>query len=772
MYDFKSHSWGILSSVIILLSLFLFASGVSGEVREEVKKIKIGVLAKRGADICLKKWEPTAEYLSKEIPGFTFSIVPLGFEAICQAVDRKEVDFILANPAYYVWLEHDYGASRIATLKNLGMGNPHTVFGGVIFFRSDREDINTLSDLVGKTFIATDERSFGGWHTEWRELKEEGIDPYRDFADLQFAGTHDAVIFAIRDGKFDAGSVRTDTLERMEMEGKIRLKDFRVIGHQGCDDELPFFHSTRLYPEWPFAKLQHTSMKLAEKVATALINMQPDSPEAKAARCAGWTIPLNYRPVHDCLKKLRMGPYKDYGKVTFQTVLKQYWPLFLSVLILMALITLFAVYVSRLNQRLHIAVKDKRKELAERRRTEELLKESEGKLRTVFENAGGAIFIADTETGIISDCNKLAEKLIGRRRNDIIGMHFLKAHPEDEAEKYKEKFNKYVKRGHYVDFEGEVQHMDGRRIPVLIGAQTVEIGGKNVVAGIVIDITERMKAKERLMEQTKRSELILETAMDGFFIANNEGELLKTNHAIRKLLGYSREEMNGMNIQDFEVIENSAEIKKHMKKVMQKGFDRFETKYRCKNRKILDIDVSTNLMEIEDEGSFFTFLHDITKMKQRKNALKEKREELITKTKSLEEVNTALRVLLKRREEDRTDLEDKVLLNVKELVLPYLEKLKKTSFDANQKAYINIMESNLKDIISPFSQKLSSKYIRLTPTEIQTANLVKDGKTTKEIAEFLNLSTRTVESHRDNIRRKFGIKNKEANLKSYLLSLQ
>jgi DNA-binding CsgD family transcriptional regulator len=141
-------------------------------------------------------------------------------------------------------------------------------------------------------------------------------------------------------------------------------------------------------------------------------------------------------------------------------------------------------------------------------------------------------------------------------------------------------------------------------------------------------------------------------------------------------------------------------------------------------------------------------------------------------TKPNEELNTALRVLLKKREEDKTDLEEKVLSNVKDLVLPYLEKLKNTSLDANQKVYVGILESNLLDIISPFSHRLSSKYLGLTPTQIQVANLVKGGKATKEIAQLMHLSPRTVECHRENIRKRLGIKNTKANLRTYLSSIE
>jgi DNA-binding CsgD family transcriptional regulator len=161
----------------------------------------------------------------------------------------------------------------------------------------------------------------------------------------------------------------------------------------------------------------------------------------------------------------------------------------------------------------------------------------------------------------------------------------------------------------------------------------------------------------------------------------------------------------------------------------------------------------------------------VSERKLAERALKEKEAELEIKAKNLEEVNIALRVLLKQREGDKAELEEKVLSNVKDLVLPYLEKLKMTSLDANQISYMSILESNLSDIISPFSRRLSSKYLGLTPTEIRVANLVKDGKTTKEIAEFMNVSDKTVQTHRDNIRKKFGIKHKKTNLRTYLSSL-
>jgi len=139
--------------------------------------------------------------------------------------------------------------------------------------------------------------------------------------------------------------------------------------------------------------------------------------------------------------------------------------------------------------------------------------------------------------------------------------------------------------------------------------------------------------------------------------------------------------------------------------------------------------------------------------------------------KKLEEFNVALRVLLAKREEDIAELEEKVLLNVKNLLLPHLDMLKRRSTDHDCKAIIDVVETNLQKITSAFSQKLSTKYLGLTPTEIKVANLVKDGKQIKEIADMLAVSRYAIELHRFNIRRKLGLKSRKINLQTYLSSI-
>ncbi len=368
----------VLGGLVLASSVSLLSPGLVLGAAEGSGPVRIGVLAKRGPERCLEKWGPTAEYLTVEIAGYSFVIRPLAHDEVGPAVQRGEVGFILTSPSSYVELERLYNVSRIVTLKNLHLGKAYTMYAAAIFRKSGRDEIADLGNLKGLTFMAVDEQSFGGWQMAWRELKENGIEPRRDFGDLQFGGTHDAVVYAVQQGKVDAGTVRADTLERMAMEGKIRLDEFRVIHEQhSARVDLPFPCSTRVYPEWPLAKVEHTSDRLAEEVALALERMSPDSPADQAARCSGWTVPHSYQSVHDCLRELRIGPYKDYGQVTGGAVVRQYWPWFVGVACLLVATGVVSGLVMRLNRKLQHALSDYARELAEREQAERSLRKRE-----------------------------------------------------------------------------------------------------------------------------------------------------------------------------------------------------------------------------------------------------------------------------------------------------------------------------------------------------------------------------------------------------------
>jgi serine phosphatase RsbU (regulator of sigma subunit)/ABC-type phosphate/phosphonate transport system substrate-binding protein len=382
-----------LIAILFHIMAFLFFIPSNCDSQE----VAIGVLAHKGKEDCLMSWDPTARYLSSAMPEYQFKIELLSFAEIESAIQKKTIDFIIANSSIYTELEIKYFVSRIATMENLALGKKLTMFGGVIFFLSNRDDIHTLRDLKGKKFMAVDATSLGGWRAAMLELKREGIDPESDFLSLQFGGDHINVVESVKDGVVDAGTVRTDTLERLASDGKIKLSDFKIIHYPRIGpiyQEFPFLLSTSLYPEWPIAKLPHTSEELSKKVAAALMIMPQDSQAAKAAHILGWTTPLNYQSVAELLKELRLGPYLDYGKVTGREILKQHLDKVIGISTTLILLSIMSVYLMGLNRKLKIYQAQLQTELKERKRAEEQLADSYHKLEAANQRIMDSIYYA------------------------------------------------------------------------------------------------------------------------------------------------------------------------------------------------------------------------------------------------------------------------------------------------------------------------------------------------------------------------------------------
>ncbi len=391
------------STAILFITFFLSVLTHSVYSTDQ-QSVKIGVLANHSRYESMQKWSATAIYLTRAIEGYTFEIIPLLYNEIESALQQDKIDFLISNPSIYIEAEVKYGADRIATLKNLRADQSYTKFGGVIFYRAGRKDIRTLKDLADKTFLAVDKKSLGGWQAAWLALKKAGIKPFEDFKSIRFAGTHDQVIFDVRDGNVDAGTVRTDALEQLAEEGKINLSDFTVFPHADHQkaEKFPFPHSTDLYPEWPFARLSKTSEALAQKVAIALLQMPANSEAAKNAHYAGWSVPLSYQPVRSCMQTLRIGPYAELNNVTVWQFIVQNKFLSISVGLFLVIIIGFLIGVVRLNSRLHMAKKKIEKELHERKLLEVQLSQAQ-KLEAIGQLAAGIAHEINTPSQFISD---------------------------------------------------------------------------------------------------------------------------------------------------------------------------------------------------------------------------------------------------------------------------------------------------------------------------------------------------------------------------------
>ncbi|MBT5109386.1 MAG: PhnD/SsuA/transferrin family substrate-binding protein [Rhodospirillaceae bacterium] len=361
-------------------------SGVRAEKHLKDKTVAIGVLAFRGADKALRDWTPTADYLQTALPGYRFRIDPLPLAALREAIVARRIDFLLTNSGSYVDLEARHGVSRIATLKRWAKTTTRTMFGAAIFVRTDRTDIRDIGDLEGKSLVAVARGAFGGFQMAWKALADHELDPFADLSDLQFLGfPQDKMVYAVRDGVADAGTVRSGVLETMAREGKIKRDDFRVLNPRTVSG-FPYAHSTALYPEWPFAKLRDTPSDLAEKVAIALLGMPADSAAARAADYAGWTVPLDYQSIHDLFRELRVGPYTR-ERITLYEIVETYWEWIAFAAIILALVGLHGVrtehLVARRTRELSTANVELEQQIAERQRAEERARRHEAELAHV-----------------------------------------------------------------------------------------------------------------------------------------------------------------------------------------------------------------------------------------------------------------------------------------------------------------------------------------------------------------------------------------------------
>ena len=282
----------------------------------------------------------------------------------------------------------------------------------------------------------------------------------------------------------------------------------------------------------------------------------------------------------------------------------------------------------------------------------------------------------------------------------------------------------------------------------------------------------------------------LENIQDGYLEVDLKGNFSWFNESVINILGYTKQELSSMNYRDVLDKENAEKVFQIFSEAYKTGeiiktFD-YVVVRKDGSRRNMEITVSLKRDQHGSPDGFMGIGRDVTERKQAEQILRRSHDELEkhveqrtaelahlnkeleNKTTRLEEANIALRVLIDKKDENKAQLKDSLLFNVNEFVVPIIEKIKNSNLNNKQKEWVDILEESLTNITSPFSEKLSLKHLRLTPAEVQVINLIRQGKTTKEISELLNLATSTIDFHRNNIRKKLNIKNKKINLRSYL----
>ncbi len=428
------------------------------------------------------------------------------------------------------------------------------------------------------------------------------------------------------------------------------------------------------------------------------------------------------------------------------------------------------VYSAQTTYRGRTAVIGTLLDVSERKAYRDALERSEKKYRGLFESLPDGFTLVGMDKQFL-DINPAFAAMSGYTREEVIKLKY----PDITPRKWHVRQDRVIesqvlKRGYSDVFEKEYIRKDGTVFPIEVRAhlERDEKGTPLRMWGFVRDISRRKEAEKALKVEELKYKILFESSNDAILLMKDD-YCIDCNTKTWEMFGRTKKQMIGQKpfmfsprLQSDGSDSNQAATDK-IQAAMNGNFQFFEWRYYHSEGTFFDAEVSLNCIEFEGEHLLQCIIRDITARKQFE-------EEARKKSKDLEDVNAALRVLLKQREKDREELEELVLQNVRELILPYIDKLKRHKLDSQQKSYLNVLETNLRNIISPFARKMTSVDIYFTPTELRVAHLIREGKTAKEIAQLLGVSESAINLHRQKLRNKLGLNNMKVNLSAYLIS--
>lgn len=519
---------GALLIRVLLVSLAGIAGLAAPGAAAAEAPVTLAVLAFRPVPETQARWQATADYLSART-GRRFILQAMTYTELESAIQQRRVEFVLTNPSHYVQMTKRNGlSSPLATLIELENGISLANFGGVIFIRSGRKDIASLADLRGRTIATPDIGSLGGYQMQAAELQRAGISPTREVHHLITGMPHDKAVYAVLEGRADAGFVRTGVLESLARDGRIEPGRIAVLSRRLAPG-FPFQLSTPLYPEWPFAAMPQTDPRLAQQVAKALYSMPEDDPAARQGHYHGWTIPTDYEPVRALLQELRLPPFDRAPAFTWQDVLDKHW---LGIVLTgtggLTIAILLFMLTARQRQ-----LREQEHRLARER-------------HQLLAALGEGVYGVDLE-GRCTFVNPAALALLGYREDQLLGQdqHRLIHHHRPDGEAYPHAecpIFQTLRDGRTRQLEEWFIDRDGTGFPVEMSVAPIERSGVRTGAVVAFhDIRARQaaQARDRLLVSA------LEAAANGIVITDQDAHIEWVNPAFEDLTGYSRAEAMG-----------------------------------------------------------------------------------------------------------------------------------------------------------------------------------------------------------------------------------
>jgi len=418
------------------------------------------------------------------------------------------------------------------------------------------------------------------------------------------------------------------------------------------------------------------------------------------------------------------------------------------------------------------------RDITERKQTEKALLESEIKYRRLFETTGTGYVILD-DLGRVIDANQEYAKLTGRKSvEDVLGHSVLEWTARHDLKRYASEVRKCLDQGFVRNLEIDYITPSGQFTPIEINATVLHPSGTLRILSLCRDITVRKQTDNELSHSFSLVQAALEATADGLLIVDQNGKIAGHNNQFSDMWRIPEEILES---KDDELI---VKFVRDQLKKPDEFFNLVKTLYgqpdsehfdilKFKDGRVFERYTRPQVIGGVAVGRVWSF-RDITERKQAEKELLRAHSELELKvferTTELEKTNATLAIMLDYARKTETDIQERVVSNLRSNILEILNLLKSQPLAKSALNLVEHLEATAQNLAHPFAKNIDSPLLKLTAREIQLANFIRLGKSTKDIMELLNLSARTVESHRDNLRKKLGLSNKKINLRTYLNS--
>ena len=623
------QQWRSSTLAALLLVLLTLPLAVAGK-----EPVRIGVLEWRPEPEMQARWQHLEAALERGIPERRFIVEIMDESELALAVASRQLDFVLTNPAQAILLESSSGLSPpLATLVEDPAGQLTSAYGGVILVRSEEPDLERLEQIAGRRIATVGTGSLGGYLAQAGTLLRQGVRLPRGDALVVTGLPADRVPAAVLDGRAEVGFVRTGVLEAMATEGAIDLAQIRVLNAQHLPD-YPLALSTRLYPGRPFCALAYGDAELAKRVVATLFLLSNDPAVTAAIGIGGFTVPADYSPVADLMRRLRAPPFDAAPEFTLADIWQRH-----RLAISAALLT-FILVVALAGRLALISIRQ--------REVERQLRESEERFRKLFEETSQPTLLI--EDGRYIAANRASVQMLGLQRPEqFIGKTPADISPPEQpdgratTEVADEMMRRTFEHGSET-FEWTHLRANGDPLIARILLTAIRQGGKDLLHVIWTDITEQKRAEteldhyrrglESLVEQRtaalrESNEQLAHTqfAMDraGIGISWNSvetGQFLYANDEGCRQLGFSREELLERTISDVNPSFPAEAIGAVADELRESGGSRrIEAEHVRKDGSTYPVSVTAYLHHAADREWFIAFFEDISQRKAAEAAL-------------------------------------------------------------------------------------------------------------------------------------------------------